>query len=191
MNEDRIKELLESADRAAGAASYGPVSAARVRRLAHRRHMKQVAYPLATAGGVLLGLTIWSIGTKTVQPPVSDGEQRIASLEEQVKQLQVQTESALKLVQDVLMQERQQRRLDALKAELASIRDPRNEIQAQADRTAFVILYQGDRYYRELKQTQLAIEAYEQVIRVFPESPWADEARSRLAQIKTNESNRI
>ncbi len=191
MNEDRIKELLESADRAAGPASYDPISVARLRRRAHRRQMKQIAYPLAAAAALLFGFCIWSVTTRTSLPPDSNSEQRIASLEEQVRQLQTQTASALKLVRSVVAQERQQRRLDALEAELASIRDPRREMQVQADKAAFALVYQADRYYRELKQTQSAIDAYEQVIRVFGESPWADEARSRLAQIKTDESNRI
>ncbi len=191
MNEDRIRELLESADRAAGPPSYGPVSVARIRKRAHRRRMRRVAFPLAAAAVLLLGLSIWSVGTRTSQPPVPESEQRIASLEEQVRQLQTQTESALRLVQDVLAQERQQQRLDALETELASIGDPRQEMLTQADKAAFVLVYQADRFYRELKQTQSAIEAYEQVIRVFPESRWAEEAKARLAKIKTNESNRI
>lgn len=191
MNEDRIKELLESADRAAGPASYGPVSAAGIRRRAHRRQMRRVALPLAAAAVLLLGFGAWSIGTRTPQPPASGSEERIASLEKQVKQLQAQTESALRLVQNVLAQERQQQRLDALEAELASIRDPREEMRTQADQAAFALVYQADRFYRELKQTQSAIDAYEQVIRVFPQSHWAEEAKARLAKIKTNESNRI
>jgi tetratricopeptide (TPR) repeat protein len=191
VNEDQIKELLESVDRAAGLPSYGPVSAAGIRRRVHRRQTRQVAFPLAAAALLLLSFSIWSLTTKTPQPSGSGSEERIASLEEQVRQLQTQTESALRLVQDVLAQERQQQRLDALEAELASIRDPRQEMQAQADEAAFALVYQADRFYRELNQTQSAIEAYEQVIRVFPESRWADEAKARLARIKRQEPDKI
>jgi outer membrane protein assembly factor BamD (BamD/ComL family) len=97
----------------------------------------------------------------------------------------------LKLVQNVLAQEREQRRLDALEAELASIRDPMEEIKRQADKAAFTLVYQADRFYRELNQTDSAVESYEQVIRLFPESRWADEARKRLAEIRTLRTNQI
>ncbi len=191
MNEHRIKEWLERVDRAAGPPAYGAVNAARIRRRVRRKQARQVAYPLAVAAVLLLGLGIWSVGTRTPQPSAPTGEERIASLEEQVRQLQARTESALRLVQDVLAQERQRERLDALEAELASIRDPIEQMRDQADRTAFTLVYQADRFQRELNQTQSAIEAYKQVIRLFPESRWADEARERLARIKSNGNDRI
>ncbi len=190
MNTEEIRELLECADRAAGQPSYGPVSAAWVRRQVRRRRLKSIVVPVSAAAVLLVGLGIWGIATRTRTPAVQR-EERIASLEQQVEQLQAQTQAALKLVQDVLAQDRQQQRLDALEAELASIRDPREQMQEQADRTALTLLYQADRFYREMKQTQSAVETYEQVIRVFPQSRWADEARDRLARIREDESGRI
>ncbi|MBN1362900.1 MAG: hypothetical protein JW993_20040 [Sedimentisphaerales bacterium] len=188
MNDDRIKALLESTDRVAGRPSYGPLGVASVRRQARRRQVKTLALPAVAV--LLLGFGAWSVRTLTPEPAPRHDE-RIATLEEQVRQLQAQSEAALALVQEVLAQERQRERLDALEAELASIRDPREELRRQADRTAFTLVYQADRFYRELNQAQSAIEAYEQVIRLFPESRWADEARERLAKIKANGNDRI
>jgi TolA-binding protein len=189
VNDNRIQETLASADKAAGPPSFGCVSCADIRRRLRRRHL-MVAGPLAAAAAVLLVLGLWCVGTGTKEPASQD-ERRIASLEEQVRQLQAQTEATLKLVQNVLAQEREQRRLDALEAELASIRDPMEEIKRQADKAAFTLVYQADRFYRELNQTDSAVESYEQVIRLFPESRWADEARKRLAEIRTLRTNQI
>ncbi len=190
MNDERIRELLVNADRAARPASFGPVTAAGIRRRVGRRRMTVVGRPAAAAAVLLFAVGVWCVwpGTKK---PASQGEQRIVSLEEQVKQLQVQTEATLTLVRDVLAQERQQQRLDALEAELASIRDPMEELREQADKTAFTLVYQANRFQRELNQTQSAVEAYEQVIRLFPQSRWANEARKKLAEIRTNRTDPI
>lgn len=189
MNDDKIRELLANADEAAGPPAFGHVRAAGIRGRLRRRRMMLAGCP-AAAAAVLLALGVWCVCMRTTEPAPPD-EQRIALLEEQVRQLQIQTDAALKLVRDVLAQERQQQRLDALEAELASIRDPRREIEAQADRAAFALVYQADRFYRELNQAQSAVEAYEQVIRLFPQSRWADEARKRLAEIRTQRTNQI
>jgi tetratricopeptide (TPR) repeat protein len=189
VNDDGIKELLANADKAAGPPAFGHVRAAGIRARLRRRRMIVAGFP-AAAAAVLLALGVWCVCTRTTEPAPQD-ERRIASLEEQVRQLQVQTEAALKLVQNVLAQEREQQRLDALEAELASIRDPREEMEAQADRAAFALVYEADRFYRELNQAQSAVEVYEQVIRLFPQSRWADEARKRLAEIRTQRANQI
>jgi tetratricopeptide (TPR) repeat protein len=139
--------------------------------------------PTAAAAILLMALGLWSITTRATKPAPQQ-QQQIASLEEQVKQLQAQTDATLRLVQGVLAEERQQQRLAALEAELASIPDPLAELEKQTDRTAFVLVYQADRLYRELDQTESAVEAYEQVIRLFPQNRWAEVARKRLAEIK-------
>jgi hypothetical protein len=189
MNEDRIKELLTQADGTAGPASYGSVSAAGIRHRARQRQIRFVAFPATAAALLLLGIGLWNWRS---QPPASTHEpgERIASLEEQIRQLQIQSAETLRLVREVVAAERNQQRLVALEDELASIGDPLEEMRRQANETAYVLLCQADRFYREMNQPQSAIDTYEQVIRVFPESPWADEARDRLAQIRSNRTNR-
>jgi tetratricopeptide (TPR) repeat protein len=183
MSTERIRELLRNTDRAAGPPFFTRTGAADIRRRIRRRRLVWLGTPVAAAAVLLLGLGAWRIcsepGKSVPQQP-----DRIASLEEQVKQLQTQTDTALKLVHEVLAQERQQRQLDALEAELASIPDPTEEIERQVDKTAFVLVYEADKLYRELNQTESAVEAYEQVIRLFPQNQWANVARDRLAEIK-------
>lgn len=183
MTEERIRELLRDADRAAGPPSFARVTADGIRRRIRRRRLVWIAAPAAAAAMVLLAFGPWGIRARNTAP-APEQRRQIASLEEQVERLQAQTDATLRLVRGVLAEQRQQQRLAALEAELASIPDPLTELERQTDRTAFVLVYQADRLYRELNQTDSAVEAYEQVIRLFPQNQWAEVARRRLAEIQ-------
>lgn len=186
MNEEQIRTLLQQTDEAAGEPAFRPVTARDIHRRLYRRRLVTAALPLTAAAAVVIAAGLWSIWDRQDAP-----SQKIASLEERVRQLQVQTDAALKLVQDVLAQDRQDRRTAALEAELAAIPDPMMEIERQVDKTAFTILYQADRLYQELNQTESAVTAYKEVIRLFPANRWAGVARERLSQIEKQKSHQI
>jgi len=152
-----------------------------------RRRLVRIAVPLSVAAVALIATAVSVIGMRT--PPTPE-PQRIASLETQVKQLQAQTEQTLRLVQEVLQRDRRERRLAALEVELASIPDPMREIDRQVDETAFVLVYQADKLYKELSQRDSAIEAYKEVIQLFPDNQWADVARQRLSEIEQRQINK-
>ncbi|MCU0918296.1 MAG: hypothetical protein MUC88_27585 [Planctomycetes bacterium] len=187
MNEEKIKHLLAEADQRAGEPRFGPVSTAGVRRRACQRRLVWQGGPVAAAALVLVGMTLWAVGRR---PGESQPPQRIASLEEQVRQLQAQNETTLKLVQEVLEKDRRDRRLAALEAQLASIPDPVKEIDRQVDKTAFILLYQADKLYKELNQTESAVRAYQEIIQLFPTNQWANVARERLSQIEQRRFNK-
>jgi len=183
MIEDKIKNLLQEADRMGGLPS--PVSAelsAAVRRRAHRRRFVNLAVPLAAAAVVLIAAGIWNLTIRTTE--TTPERERIALLETQLKQLQVRTDAALNLIQKVLVEEQKQHSLDELEAQLASIPDPLEEIQKQGDKTAFILVYHADRLYRELNRTNSAVETYNRVIELFPKNRWAQVARERLSEIE-------
>ena len=136
----------------------------------------------------MVGLGLWSTTQRITQP--TPEQDKIALLENQVKQLQARTDAAMNLIQEILEQERRQQRLDELDAQLASIPNPIEEMQKQVDKTAFMLVYQADRLYRELNQTGSAVEAYNRVIRLFPENRWAQVARQRLVEIENEKSNK-
>lgn len=190
MTEERIKELLRNADRAAGPPSFGRVTADGIQWRIRRRRLVWISAPAAAV--VLLALGLWAIGNRESKPR-PERRQRIASLEQQVKQLQAQTDATLKLVREVLADERQNQRLAALEAELARIPDPMVELAKQTDKTAFILLRQAEQLYYELNQTESAVEAYKEIIQRFPQNQWADVARERLTEIekrRINKSNR-
>jgi hypothetical protein len=185
MTEDKIKNLLQKADQMAGAPA--PVSAnlsAAVSRRAHRRRIATFAAPLAAAAVVIIVLGIWGLkinfGEKT-------DEQRRAS---QIKQSQARSDASLKLPPEVIENEPRQQRLDELEAQLASIPDPIEEIQKQVDKTAFILVCQADRMYRELDLKASAIQTYKRVIKLFGQTQWAEVARNRLAEIKNNQNKK-
>jgi uncharacterized protein YoxC len=184
MTEDKIKNLLYEADRMAG----GPVPvsanlAAAVRRRANRRQTANLAVYIAAAV-VVIALGIWSFTAKKARD-----QRRIVALEKQIKQLQVQTDATLNFIREVLDEERKQRRLNELETQLAGYSDPLQEIQKQVDKTAFILVYQANRMYRELDQKDSAIQAYNRVIELFPQSRWAEVARQRLSEIQNNQHN--
>ncbi len=188
MNEKRIEALLRRADQAAGEPLVGDIRATHIRRRLQRRRLFRTAVPLAAAAAIVLSVTISGLHRRPEEPPSQP--QRIASLEEQVEQLQAQTDATLKLIQEVLEKDRRQRRLAALEAELASIPDPVRQIEQQVDKTAFLLIYQADRLYQELNETESAVAAYKQVIHLFPDNRWAQVARERLSQIEQRQINK-
>ena len=188
MTEDKIKKLLQEADQTAGRPAGVCVNLSAVRRRANRRRFVSLAAPIAAAAVVIVGLGVWSVTNRVLES--TPEQDKIASLEAQVKLLQARTDSALNLIQEVLEEERRQRRLDELEAQLASIPEPLEEIQKQVDKTAFILVYQADRLYRELNQTDSAIEAYNRVIELFPQNRWAKVARQRLEEIENRKFNK-
>ncbi len=180
--------LLRQADEIAGKPAFGRISATGMRLRIRRRRIVRILVPMASAAVVVLGTTFWIVRMRAETPRTQP--ERIASLEGQVRQLRAQTDATLRLVQEVLERDRQERNLAALEAELASIGDPVQEIERQVDKTAFVMVYQADRLYKQLNQTESAVEAYKEVIQLFPDNRWADVARERLSQIEKRQINK-
>jgi len=190
VTEEEIRSLLAKADERADQSAFGNVTAAEIRRRAHRRRFVRIAVPTTVAATIAVTVAWWGIHVRTEMAPPQPQPQRIASLEEQVRQLRLQTEATLKLVQDVLEKDRQERHLASLEAELASIPDPVKEVERQVDKTAFILVYQADKLYQELNQTESAVRAYREVIQLFPTNRWADVARERLSQIEQRRINK-
>jgi len=182
MTEDKIKKLLQKADKTAAEVTPVRVNLSAIRRRAGRKKIIVLAAPLASAVVLMVALGVLALMFRTTEP--TREQEKIALLETQIKQLQERTDAALSLIQEVLDQERRQSRLDELQAQLASIPDPIEETQKQVDKTAFILVYQADRLYRELNQTDSAVENYNRVIKLFPENRWAKVARQRLSEIE-------
>jgi len=185
MTEDKIKNLLQKADHTAG--EPVPIAAnlaAVVRSRAGRRQTIGLAVRIAAAAVVVIALGIWSFNAKKTRD-----RQRIIALEMQIEQLKVQTDATLNLIREVLDEERKHRRLYELQAQLASYSDPLEEVRKQVDKTAFILVYQANRMYREFDQKDSAIQAYNRVIELFPQSRWAEVARQRIQDIQNEKTN--
>jgi tetratricopeptide (TPR) repeat protein len=188
MTKDKIENLLRTVDQMAGPAK--PVSAnlaAVVRRRAHRRRTVRIAAPIAAVVAALAAVGVWSLAT-TSSETLQD-QTRLVAIETQIEQLQARTDATLKLIQEVLEKERQQRKLAELEAELASIRDPLEEVKEQIEKTAFILVYQADRMYQQRNQRDSALAAYNRVIELFPQTRSAQTARQRLSQMQNDSVN--
>jgi tetratricopeptide (TPR) repeat protein len=189
VTENKIVNLLQDADRTAGRPRPVSVNLAAIRRRARQKRLARLVVPVAAAAVVLVALSIW---TAVIRTDRAAGEQeKIAALENEVRVLQARTDVALKLIREMVANEQRQRRLDQLQAELTSIPDPLEEVQKQVEQTAFIIVYQADRMYRELNQRDSAIRAYQRTIELFPQTESAEAARQRLKQIETESRKRI
>ena len=190
MTEDKIKNLLQEADRMAGLP--GAVSAnlsAIVRRRAHRRHLRiSITAPLAAAAVILIAVGISNFTFRTTEK--TKDQEKIVLLEKQFEQLQAKTDAAVSLIQEMLVAEQKQHSLSELEAQLASIPDPLDEIQKQVDKTASILVFQADRLYRT-NRTDSAVETYNRVIELFPKTIQAQKARQRLSEIESRKFNKI
>jgi Tfp pilus assembly protein PilN len=182
MTEEKIKNLLQRADKAAGGLTPFKIDASDIRRRANRKKLIRLAAPLSAAAVLMVALGILAFMFGTAEP--TQEQKKIALLESRIKQLQARTDAALSLIQEVLEEEQRQHRLEELQAQLASIPDPLEEVRQQVDKTAFILVYQADRMYKELNQTDSAVENYNRVIELFPENRWAQVARQRLSEIE-------
>ena len=181
MSEEKLIELLQQADSYAG--SYRSVGddniAEDVRMRLRSRRIKKIACSSAAAAVLMAGICVWAVaGILNVRT-----DRQIAALEAKVVDLAAQTEVSQKLVADLVERERQSLILIQLERELASIPDPLEEIARQNDRTAFIMVYQADRLYRELNLTGSAVETYNRVIELFPGNKWAKVAKERLSNM--------
>jgi len=189
MTEDKIKNLLQKADQIAGRPAPVPANlAAVVRRRARQRRFMRLAAPVAAAAMVLIAFGIYQL----VGTPAGDTHEqvRLVALQAEVEQLRAQTGATLKLVREVIANQRRRSRLEELEAKLARIPDPLEEMQRQADKTAFILVYQANQMYDELNQKDSAIQTYNRVIELFPQSKWADVARQRLSEIQNSPVNK-
>jgi tetratricopeptide (TPR) repeat protein len=187
MTEEEIKKLLQRADKTASEPAVVRVSLSAIRRRASRRRVVNIVWPVCAAAMLMVAFSIWSLMLRTAQ---TTERNRIAALESQVGQLNARAEVAMNLIQEMLEYEKRRQRLDELEARLASIPDPLEEIQKQVDKTAFILVYQADRMYRELNRTDSAIENYNRVIELFPENRWAKVALQRLSEIEKKKSDK-
>ncbi|MHC5060679.1 MAG: tetratricopeptide repeat protein [Planctomycetota bacterium] len=178
----------------------GPVPAnlaQAVRRLGRRNNITKIAAPVAAAAVFLVAVGIWQLSDRaskeTSMPSIAQNGQTqeiAAPSQAEIRELVARTDALVELVHEVLEQERSRQRLAELEAELASIPDPLDEIRKSIDKTAFTLLYQADRMYRELDLKDSAVEAYNRVIELFPENRWADTARQRLSEIENQKTGK-
>jgi len=203
MDDTGIRNLLQQADRITGPPPMNPLGLAdRVRQLrVHRRRMH------VAAGGAVAALIAVSVGTAllttrlsdrplpidhppavaNVDAPKLDAQQNLDRLQAQIDQLRAEADSAMALVREVSALLERQHQLN----ELSASSDPREEIRWQMNQAALTTVYQADRMYRDLGLRESAVESYQQVISLFPDTPAAKIARQKLSEIEIPKGDKL
>jgi hypothetical protein len=192
MKADPIADLLQRADRAAGAPAGPSELADRVRRKARRRRSFRIAAGAVAAGVVVsAGAALWlgrfqpGQDRPIVQKPPSREE--LARLRDEIRRLRDQADSQAAIVRHMLaLMQKQENGLEELRQQLARP-DPAEQVQSQIDRAAFIILCQAERMSRQEALRPSAVEAYRRVLQLFPQSRWAVVARKKLSEIRPPE----
>lgn len=193
MNDERLGQLLRQADAASGGPRVGPANLSlRVRRRARRQRQVRTIGTAVTAVLVLsLSIVAWvnrygrTRSGLMPTPIVADRGPKpisLAELQRQIEQLREEILTGCEAVQEVLRRQAFEERLAALRERAEA--DPLREVRDQMDRAALIMVYQADRMYRELNLRESAMASYEQTIRLFPQTHWAQVARDRLAELK-------
>lgn len=198
MVSDRIEELLQQTDERAGEPRLTANLAERTYRAYARR--RRVTVGLSTAAGLILvagivymtrGIVFRGGSTESRQKVVAERngsremvQGEIEQLRAEVAQLRAEAEFRTAILAEVLRVQKQQAKIRALERQVRSQTDPLAEVNRLVERAALVTVYQADRKYNELDLKESAIADYRQVIKLYPETRWAENARQRLAEIE-------
>lgn len=196
---DPIEQLLRAADRAAAAPPAGPADLAdRVRCRARRQRSLHAVGGTAAAAVIVLAVGVWwltSPGGPTAEAPVVARSQpatqdEVAQLRAEIAALRQEADAALALARQLAAERQRQDQMAALQRVIDGP-DAVDEVRREMDQAAFTIVYQADRMLRELNLPESAIESYRQAIRLFPDSPSAEVARQRLAELETLKGDQL
>ena len=189
MPDDKLQQLLQTADESAAEPQYKTVSlTSLVHRRARKRRIKIIISPIAAAFLILSGLCFYTFTKNPRQKPLTP--EQIASINAQIKDLNTRIDATLSFVQEVIAQQKAQERLDELNAELASIPDPIEEMNKKIEKTAFILLYYADKAYEEFRNVEDAEIAYSRVVELFPQTRSSEKAKERLEKIRNNPVNK-
>ena len=188
MNEDKLTNILKKSDANANQPSSVNVDISKIRKQVHRKRIAKIAYPSTAAAIVLFAICFWSL-YNIKNEPLKDPIQLTNDIEVRIKELNRSTDNLLNLMQEINEQEKEQKRLNELEAELASIPDPIKLVNEELDKTAFTLVFAADKMYKELNLTDSAVETYKRVIKLFPDNQWAQVARERLEEIQKRNDN--
>jgi hypothetical protein len=200
MNHDALLTLLRDADRSAG--GVPDIGAGLADRVRGRRRRERIARTTAV-GGVAAALllatvtwTLWPAGRSSTEHRIADATsplpaltaEEISRLRTEVASLRAQAEASTLAVETLRRVNRSRARMSELRTVRRSI-DPAIAADCELERAAITIVQQADRMQREHGLTDGAREAYERVVRLFPETQAAAAAREKLVELKRKQGD--
>lgn len=181
MPPDPLTQLLRAADRTASSPPTAPADLPeRIRQLARQRRRNLYRHS-ALAVALLAGLSIFLRPSGSSTPeyahvPTTDRTPDATALRMELLAIRAEAEAL---------------RAEVLAARPAPARThvrpavTMDTVDDELERAAYLIVYQADRYHRELDLPKLAIASYRQTIDLFPKTRAAQTARDRLTELET------
>jgi hypothetical protein len=183
MEEMDIRNLLIKADKSLNKGNIEQQDIAlAVRRKLYRGRMMRI-----TSSMLMLFLTASSLGLWqyiAVRQQMLEGRDKIALLEGRLGKLETKTESKLERIDKTLNRLSRLNNYFQTKTQVANMEDPIEQVRREFDKTGSIIVSSGDRLYRDYNLKSQAIDEYKRVIRLMPESKWAEVARQRINDIR-------
>jgi len=187
MNDESLKQLLEQADMCSTLPDIDTQCLSIAVR--HKFRRQQQIRRRAVAACAAIVITTLFYGEHVYQ--VHQKQQQIGSMQQQIQQLAQQTEATLKLVDEILAQQKQQDKLAALNCQLAAYTDSSESVQTEVNEAASILMFQADQLMKQSDRKDAAIEGYRRIIEYFPQTTAAQAAQQRLQQIQQTQTNSI
>lgn len=187
MNDESLKDLLQQADVCSTLPDMDAKKlAASVRHKCRRQ--QQIRRSVITACTTIV-ITAMFYGGHVYQ--ARQKQQQIARMQRQIQQLTQQTEAALQLIDEMLIQQNQRDKLAALNRQLAVYTNSSGSVQSEVNEAASVLMFQADQLIKQTARKEAAIKSYRRIIEYFPQTRAAQTARQRLQQIQPTQTNSI
>jgi len=194
MTDDELRQLLREVDADAGAPPAASGDLALQVRHAAARDRRRLLAGLSAAAVLVLAAGFWTIRPRGSIEPIDESAGRVTAMDPDVAEMsdterlfeisRLHREAAL--CQTVLERTQalleQQRRVVKLKG--TPLPDTVANVRREADKAAYVIVAQADRMCRQRQLCKSAAVKYRRVVKLFPESPWAEVARGRLDELE-------
>jgi cell division protein FtsB len=172
IDHDPLAELLRTADAAQPPPEQRGDVAGRVHRRARRRRAGQGLIVAALVVGV--GVSVWFSRPPARHSTIASAS--VAQLQRECAQFDADADMHERTAQLMLSHER-------AAARRVAAADDRDAVTSQLERSALILVNQGERLLREPDAKSAAADAFRRVVELFPQSRGAAVARERLNQI--------
>jgi hypothetical protein len=197
MNDDRLAELLRQTD----ALMPPPICSGDVAERIHAAVRRQQAIR-RTAGAMATGLVLMAgtylLATRSdrqadpalVTESTPDAQAELAELRAELAALRADIDVAAEQVRALRKAHAPQLAGSGTRSDRFEP-TPAERLDAELDKTAFIMIHRGDLMYRTYGLVEPAIESYRRAIKLFPDSRWAGVARDRLNEIEKPKGDQL
>lgn len=185
-HDDKLGALLREVDRAIAAPQLSRGLVERVRHAEAKRRVRRSGLMAAAAliGAGIGVATFASWNAPVVRPSPVASAADIAAMRTEIAQLRDEARVRVKLIELTRDERHMQQQIAKFETQLATpMPDPVLHAQIESEQAARTLVKQGDRLMDEMRRPEIARSRYEMVIRLYPHTASAAEARQQLEKI--------